>query len=76
MHLVLAGRRDPPLAISRLRAQGMLNEIRGQELRFSIAETGSFLRHVLEIDVDEETAARVEEETEGWVTALRLVDIL
>ena len=35
MHLVLAGRNDPPLPLSRLRVSGNLNEIRSADLRFT-----------------------------------------
>ena len=38
MHLVLIGRRDPPLPISALRAKGLLTEIRTQDLRFNDPE--------------------------------------
>ena len=35
LHLVLASRADPPLALARLRARGQLAELRAAELRFS-----------------------------------------
>ena len=39
LHLVLASRADPPLALARLRARGQLAELRAAELRFT-AERG------------------------------------
>ncbi|MCB0201402.1 MAG: LuxR family transcriptional regulator, partial [Anaerolineae bacterium] len=42
LHLVLITRRDPPLPLGKLRAGGLLIEIRGQELRFSKGETETF----------------------------------
>ena len=72
MHLVLIGRQDPVLPISALRAQSLVTEIRTQDLRFDLNETGEFLAQVLGIQVDSSTAAALEEKTEGWVTGLRL----
>ncbi|MBW1790505.1 MAG: AAA family ATPase, partial [Deltaproteobacteria bacterium] len=72
MHLVLIGRRDPPLPISSLRAKGLLTEIRTQDLRFSEMETATFLTQELGTQVDLATVAALEEKTEGWVTGLRL----
>jgi LuxR family maltose regulon positive regulatory protein len=71
-HLVIVGRRDPPLPISTLRAQSKLAEIRTPDLRFSVAETEAFLNQVMGIQIDPSTVVAVEEKTEGWVTGLRL----
>lgn len=72
MHLVLIGRRDPPLPISMLRAKNLLTEIRSQELRFNEEETTMFLTRILDSRIDSATAAAVVNKTEGWVTGLRL----
>ena len=71
-HLVIVGRRDPALPISKLRAQSKLAEIRTSDLRFTVAETETFLNQVMGIQIDSSTAVAVEEKTEGWVTGLRL----
>ena len=72
MHLVLVTRRDPPLPISTLRARGQVTEVRVADLRFTSDETAAFLGQVLRTTVDTNTAAVLEEKTEGWVTGLRL----
>jgi LuxR family maltose regulon positive regulatory protein len=72
LHLVIVGRRDPPLPISRLRAQGLVTEIRTQALRFNEMEIATFLARLLGAQVDSVTAAALEKKTEGWVTGLRL----
>ncbi len=72
MHLVIIGRIDPPLAITRLRAKGQVTEIRAQDLRFTMAETKIFLEQLLGIQIDPATARAVEKKTEGWVTGIRL----
>jgi len=38
IHLVITGRADPPLPISRLRVQGEVNEVRTSQLRFTKKE--------------------------------------
>jgi LuxR family maltose regulon positive regulatory protein len=71
-HLVLCSRIDPPLSIQKLRAQGQLTEIRAQDLRFSVEESYTFLQNMLGTTVDIATARYMDEQSEGWVTGLRL----
>lgn len=73
LHLVLIGRRDPPLPVATLRGRGQVVEIRARDLQFTVPETASLLMRMLGRDVDAAMAARWTERTEGWVTALRLV---
>ncbi|MFH1981372.1 MAG: LuxR C-terminal-related transcriptional regulator [Pseudomonadota bacterium] len=72
IHLVLIGRRDPPLPLTALRAKGQMLEIRTRDLRFSLEETLAFLQQTTGAPVDGDVAAILEEKTEGWVTGLRL----
>ena len=72
MHLVLIGRRDPPLPLTALRAKGQMVEIRTQDLRFSLDETGTFFEQMTGAPIDNAAAAILEKKTEGWVTGLRL----
>ncbi|MEI7645321.1 MAG: LuxR C-terminal-related transcriptional regulator [Chloroflexales bacterium] len=74
VRLVIISRSEPPLPLGRLRLRGQLVELRAADLRFSLAETGTFLRlHGLTLAPDEvaELAAR----TEGWPGALQLAAI-
>ncbi len=71
-HLTLISRRDPPLPLARLRVQQQLVEIRRADLRFQPDETGEFLRNTLGRALMAETVARLEDQTEGWIAALRL----
>lgn len=71
-HLVIVGRRDPPLPIASLRAQSKLIEIRNEDLCFSEAETETLLNRLLGIQIEASTVAAVSKKTEGWVTGLRL----
>jgi len=47
LHLVIAGRSDPPLPLSRLRGRGQLNELDMNDLRFTPGEASTFLNQVM-----------------------------
>jgi LuxR family maltose regulon positive regulatory protein len=72
MHLVLVARHDPPLPLANLRAGRRMTEIRYQDLRFTPAQTATFLRDVMGLEMDEATLQAAHQRTEGWVTGLRL----
>jgi LuxR family maltose regulon positive regulatory protein len=71
-HLVLCTRVDPLLPILKLRAKSQLTEIRAQDLRFSLEESYSFLQKMLGEHINLATAKTMDEQSEGWVTGLRL----
>ncbi|MBL0714627.1 MAG: hypothetical protein JJV98_13100, partial [Desulfosarcina sp.] len=75
LHLVIVGRRDPFLPISSLRAQRLMTEIRTQDLRFTAAETETFINKLLGIQIDPSTALALEQKTEGWVTGIHLATL-
>jgi LuxR family maltose regulon positive regulatory protein len=72
LHLVLISRVDPPLPITRLRAKGMLREIRTQDLRFTPKETATYLSQAQFIRVSPPTLDLLEERFEGWPAGLYL----
>ena len=72
MHLMVVTRRDPPFPLAELRARSKMTEIRAHDLRFSRSDTADFLQKVMGINLDHQTAAIIEEKTEGWVAGLRL----
>jgi LuxR family transcriptional regulator, maltose regulon positive regulatory protein len=72
LHLVLATRADPPLPLARLRARGLLTEVRTADLRFGGAEVGVFLRKVMGLDLEASAIATLESHTEGWIAGLQL----
>jgi LuxR family maltose regulon positive regulatory protein len=63
MHLVISGRTDPPLPISRLRVQGAVNEIRIPELRFTQMETATFLNDLMGFNLSSEDIVALGERT-------------
>ncbi|MGH3154548.1 MAG: LuxR C-terminal-related transcriptional regulator [Streptosporangiaceae bacterium] len=71
MCVVLASRSDPPLALARLRARGLLTEIRVAELRFTPAEAAELLQHAASALPDASVAA-LAARTEGWAAGLQL----
>ena len=70
--LVIIGRLDPPLPISKLRAQSQLTEIRAEDLCFLAAEAETLLKRLLGVQINKTTVAALVKKTEGWVTGLRL----
>ena len=71
MHLVIASRAEPPIALSRLRARGELTELRAADLRFTLDEASAFLRG-MSLDVSVSDTAKLERRTEGWIAGLKL----
>lgn len=72
IHLVVAGRTQPPLPLSLWRGRGELSELHGEELRFSPAETALFLNRVMGVAVTDEQAAALTARTEGWIVSLQM----
>jgi LuxR family maltose regulon positive regulatory protein len=73
LHLVVATRVDPPLALARLRARGQLAELRLAELRFSDQEAKNFLNDYLQMGLEADDLASLQSHTEGWPVGLRLL---
>lgn len=75
MHLVITTRRDPPLALSRLRARGHATEIRADDLRFTDGEAEAFLRQTMALKLTADETATLTARTEGWVAGLQLAAV-
>jgi LuxR family maltose regulon positive regulatory protein len=73
MHLVVATRVDPPLALARLRARGQVAELRLAELRFTDEEAMTFLNNHLGLGLSAGDLALLQSRTEGWAVGLRLL---
>ena len=75
LHLVLASRSDPPLALARLRARGQLTELRAAELRFTAGEAGALLQQIAADPggaLPDVAVAALAARTEGWAAGLQL----
>jgi len=75
LHLVIATREDPPLALARLRARSQLTEVRAADLRFTLEEAAAFLRQAMGLDLETDAIAALEARTEGWIAGLQLAAI-
>lgn len=72
LHLLIITRRDPPLALSALRARQALFEIRVRDLQFSLSEYASLIEGGMGRVPSDEVLARLYESGEGWPAAVRL----
>jgi LuxR family maltose regulon positive regulatory protein len=72
VHLVIASRNDPLLPLARLRAQGLLTELRAPDLRFTLEETAAFLTEVMGLPLLIEQVTALQVRTEGWIAGLQL----
>ncbi len=72
MHLVIATREDPPLALARLRVRGQLTELRAADLRFTPAEAADFLNQMMGLSLKDADITALEARTEGWIAGLQL----
>jgi LuxR family transcriptional regulator, maltose regulon positive regulatory protein len=75
MRLVLSTREDPSLPLARLRAQGILAEIRTSDLRFTADESAEFLRGAIDDRFGRDEAAAVDGRVEGWAAGLQLTAV-
>jgi LuxR family maltose regulon positive regulatory protein len=71
-HLVISGRVDPPLPLTRLRVRDQMTELHAAELRFTTEEAASFLSDVMSLDLSADDVTALEGVTEGWIAALQL----
>ena len=72
VQLVLVTRADPPLPLARLRAAGMMAEVRAPELRFAPAQAAALVRTVAAVDLSQADLADLVERTEGWPAGVYL----
>lgn len=72
LRLVISTRADPPIALARARARGLLAELRSPALRFRDEEVRAWLEQNLP-DLSRENLDLLHEKTEGWVAALQIM---
>jgi LuxR family transcriptional regulator, maltose regulon positive regulatory protein len=75
LHLILAGREDPPLPLARLRGRGQLLELRTRDLRFSRAESAAFLRDSMGVALTDAAVTALNARTEGWAAGLQFAGL-
>ncbi|MGB5574416.1 MAG: transcriptional regulator, partial [Thermoanaerobaculia bacterium] len=62
-----------PLAIASMRASRQVDEVRLQDLRFTVTETAEFLSATGGLEVSDRALTNLHEQTEGWAVGLCLV---
>jgi LuxR family transcriptional regulator, maltose regulon positive regulatory protein len=75
LHVVVAGRADPPLGLAQLRARGQLKELRVADLRFNVEEAAELLAQTdagREQPLTPAAVAALAARTEGWAAGLQL----
>jgi len=72
MRLVISTRADPPIALARFRARGLLAELRSPSLRFRDEEVKAWLEKNLP-ELSSDNLNLLSEKTEGWVAALQIM---
>jgi LuxR family transcriptional regulator, maltose regulon positive regulatory protein len=72
VHVVIATRADPALALSRMRGRGQLLEVRAADLRFTPDESTAYLNGSMGLVLTESDVTALDGRTEGWIAALQL----
>lgn len=72
LHLVLAGRADPPLPLARYRARQQLREFRADDLQFRVDETAEFVNRRLGLALPQAEIGALQAHLEGWIAGLWL----
>lgn len=75
LHLIIISRRDPPLQLHTLRAQGQITEVRMQDLRFDPGESRTLLKNITGFTIGDDALTNLQQVLEGWVVGLRLVSL-
>jgi LuxR family maltose regulon positive regulatory protein len=75
VHLVIASRADPPLAIAGLRGRGQLAELRQADLSFASDEAALFLNEAMGLKLSAGDISALSARTEGWVAGLQMAAI-
>jgi LuxR family maltose regulon positive regulatory protein len=75
LHLVIASREEPAIALGKLRVNGQLAEIRQQELRFGLEEAADFFNQDDAVSLSRIQVEALEARTEGWISGLKLAAI-
>ncbi|MBX3013146.1 MAG: hypothetical protein KF832_16630 [Caldilineaceae bacterium] len=75
-HVVIACRREPPLALARLRVDDQVTELPAELFRFSPTESATFFAAALPGDLPADLLAALTARTAGWAAGLRLAALI
>jgi LuxR family maltose regulon positive regulatory protein len=71
--LIIITRRDPALPLTTWRSKNKLIEIRSLDLKFKRFEIAEFYQHITSTLPNDAVLTKLEEATEGWISALRML---
>ena len=74
MHLVIAGRSEPPFPLPILRTRRQMLEIDAADLRFTESEITQFLNQLMELNLSAGQIKKIDEATEGWAAGIQLAE--
>jgi LuxR family maltose regulon positive regulatory protein len=72
MHLVIAGRSEPPFPLHLLRTRRQLLEFNASDLRFSKAEATQFFNQLMKLNLSSDQIETIDKLTEGWAAGIQL----
>jgi len=72
LRLIISTRATPPISLARLRARGLLAELRSPALRFRKEEVAALMEQNLPA-ISNESLTLLNEKTEGWAAALQIM---
>ena len=72
LQVTIISRTEPPLPVVKLRSKNQLLELHAADLRFTWAETETFLNQTMRLGLSGEQITQLETQTEGWITGLQL----
>ena len=75
LHLVIASRDVPSLALARLRAQRQVLELGPDDLRFQADESNMFLNQAMALGLTEPQIQALDSRTEGWPAGLHMAAV-
>jgi len=75
IHLYIASRNDLPFSTARWLAKGELRRITIEQLRFRLEEASDFFRKTTELRLSDKQLHMLYDQTEGWISGLRLAAI-
>lgn len=73
LHLIIASRYRPPLALSVMQVQDRLVEIYDEELRFNAAEATAYIMATATSSLKKHDIQRIVAITEGWAAGMKMV---
>jgi LuxR family transcriptional regulator, maltose regulon positive regulatory protein len=71
LHLVLAGRTEPPIGLPRLRVRGVLEEIRAEDLAFTLEEAADLVAG-RDVELSATDIEVLHARTDGWAAGLQI----